>query len=249
MSTLGTRAESNGRTREGLPVVPSATNLVVQNPIADSIVAKELPEIRARFAGLPEVHVAIDACEICHDRLGSCVRKIRGLDRGLGARIFIVGEGPGKIERSGGHAFSGQAGKTLMKWLVASGASETDPRRNVYLTSLTKCATTDRSVFDEMARECARHLEAQLRAIQPDLIITLGSRAYEFFRPNPVPYKDALCRLADLDDGLLFKRFGFEAKLLPWPHPSGRNLWLNSDANRKQLKESFEFLKPYLINS
>lgn len=160
------------------------------------------------------------------------------LSRGNPGRIVVVGKGPGQTEQTSGRAFSGQAGRTLDKWLIASGQPKDEPRSGVYLTSLIKCGGAE-SRFEEMYANCYPFLFEQMEAVSPSIIITLGREAYEHLSFRPEPYGDAVCTIADSRENALFTRLGFHYVHLTWPHPSGRNRWMNKLSNRELLGQSF----------
>lgn len=159
---------------------------------------------------------------------------------------MLVGQGPGRSELRRSKAFAGQSGKTLNSWLESASGNKLDPRQGMYFTSVIKCCHSRQRDFAPMARKCAKFLERQIAALRPKMIITLGLQAYEQLRLSSLSYDDALCVAVHSSRYLLTSQFGFDFWLLPWPHPSGLNRWLNSDANRKRLKESFASVRKVL---
>jgi uracil-DNA glycosylase len=95
--------------------------------------------------------------------------------------LVLVGEGPGETEDATGRPFVGRAGKLLDEVLAANGMS----RRHVYICNVIKCRAAlmengrlkNRPPRVEEAAACRPWLAAQLRLIQPQVIVCLGSPA------------------------------------------------------------------------
>jgi uracil-DNA glycosylase len=88
---------------------------------------------------------------------------------------LVVGEAPGFNEDRDGEPFIGKAGQMLDRMVEnVLGLS----RAQIYITNVVKCRPPDNRnpEPDEVAR-CRPFLLAQLRAIQPDLVLILGSVA------------------------------------------------------------------------
>lgn len=90
------------------------------------------------------------------------------------ARLFLVGEGPGRREDSAGKPFRGSAGAVLDEAL----ASARIRRDRTFITNTVKCRPPGnrRPRATEMAA-CRLYLEAQLAAIRPRVIVALGQSA------------------------------------------------------------------------
>ena len=187
---------------------------------------------------LERVHAEIDGCTVCAKFARGFVKPMP-LFRGPPSRLVIVGQEPGTTEATSGRAFSGQAGSRLDTWLAACGFDASNPRAQVYLTAAIKCPAPDTTYFTPMLARCRHFLHAQLAAIESALIITLGAVAYRELAVTNEPFEQALCRFIDTRRHMLISPTGFHYRLLPWPHPSGRNRWLNSSANRAKLEATF----------
>lgn len=87
------------------------------------------------------------------------------------ARIMFVGEAPGAEEDRRGEPFVGAAGRRLDAWIEALGLA----RNEVYIANVIKCRPPGNRDprADEIAR-CSPFLHAQIRAIEPELIVALG---------------------------------------------------------------------------
>ncbi len=97
------------------------------------------------------------------------------------AEVMFIGEGPGKDEDLQGEPFVGAAGKFLDQLLEEAGLK----REDVYIANVVKCRPPgNRDPFPEEVEACWPYLEAQIRAIQPELIVTLGRHSMGRFLPG-----------------------------------------------------------------
>ena len=233
------------------PVLPSIHRLrcrkqMPRRPVGTAAVARRASGAPrpAAYSSLDDLHRDIDACRVCSSfvKLTKPTRMLRG---GM-SRIMIVGEGPGRSELKLGRAFAGQSGKTLDRWLRACGASTASPRHGVYLTSVIKCQCAPSGPYREMAERCSVFLDAQIGIIKPQLIITLGLRAYLALRFSKEPYSRALGHRYESSEYLLFTRHDHHFTLIVWPHPSGLNRQLNDPATKNRLYGSFPLVAPFL---
>jgi uracil-DNA glycosylase len=113
------------------------------------------------------------------------------------------------------------------------GIDETEFRRHVYMTAITKCfpgkapgGNGDRRPSTREIALCRPYLEAQLALVTPRVVILVGGLAIERYFPK-MPLHELIGRQFDLDS------VGF----IPLPHPSGASRWLNSNEHRALLKE------------
>jgi len=114
--------------------------------------------------------------------LGDCIRCPLHQTRtnivfGVGnpqADILLVGEGPGANEDQQGEPFVGQAGHLLNRLLEKAGLA----RSEVYIANVVKCRPPgNRDPKPEEVHECLPFLTAQIKAIQPRILVTLGKHA------------------------------------------------------------------------
>lgn len=128
--------------------------------------------------------------------LGECTRCKLHSDRtnivfGEGnpkARIVFVGEGPGRDEDMQGRPFVGKAGKLLTKIINAMGLKRSD----VYICNVVKCRPpNNRNPESDEVAACEPFLMRQIRSIQPEVIICLGSVATSLLlKSNKVKMSD-----------------------------------------------------------
>lgn len=112
---------------------------------------------------------AIHACTACELAL-HCTQKVPGVGQ-RSAELLIIGEGPGHDEDIRGEPFVGRSGQLLDRMLAAIGIA----REQVYITNIVKCRPpNNRDPRPEEARHCRAFLDAQIRLIQPRVILSVG---------------------------------------------------------------------------
>jgi uracil-DNA glycosylase len=106
-------------------------------------------------------------------------------------RIMLIGQAPGAVEAIRRLPFQGRSGKVLISWLMRVGfKSEAHARRNIYMTSITKCfpgkgsGGGDRRPSRAEVELCRPHLDRQLQLINPALLILVGGLSHERFLPG-----------------------------------------------------------------
>lgn len=127
------------------------------------------------IADLGELENKVKTCARCGLRNGC-----RGVVFGEGnpsARIVICGEGPGADEDRLGRPFVGKAGQLLDRILAACGFSRFE---HVYILNAVKCRPPgNRIPSGEERRACRPNLDAQLRIINPLIMVLLGATALQ----------------------------------------------------------------------
>lgn len=87
------------------------------------------------------------------------------------ARLMFVGEGPGADEDAQGKPFVGKAGQLLTRMIQAMKFQ----REDVYIANIVKCRPPgNRDPEQDEIDTCLPFLKSQIRAIKPDVIVTLG---------------------------------------------------------------------------
>jgi uracil-DNA glycosylase family 4 len=87
------------------------------------------------------------------------------------AEIMFIGEGPGFHENEQGRPFVGAAGKFLDQLLAQAGVTRAD----VWIGNVVKCRPPgNRDPLPQELAACDTYLEAQIKAINPSIIVTLG---------------------------------------------------------------------------
>jgi DNA polymerase len=131
----------------------------------------------------------MDTLEAIADQIRGCTkcRLYQGRTNavpGIGsatAEILFIGEGPGKDEDLQGEPFVGRAGKLLTTMLQKIGIE----RERVFITNVVKCRPPkNRDPLDDEIAACWPYLEAQIRLINPKVIVTLGRHSLKRFLPG-----------------------------------------------------------------
>jgi uracil-DNA glycosylase len=190
-----------------------------------------------RRAALEAHQVACRACRVCADE--GIIPEANPTFQGQWiAPFFLVGQAPGPAERESRQPFSGRAGRELDRWMIRAGFKDRDEfRRLTYIAALMRCFpgrnrqnTGDLRPPPAAMANCAHWLDAELKLLQPKMIILVGQMAIARFLGS-----------GSLDDRV-GKRFGERPALIPLPHPSGQNRWLNAPANRERLAAALDLI-------
>jgi uracil-DNA glycosylase family 4 len=97
------------------------------------------------------------------------------------AEIMFIGEGPGFHENEQGHPFVGASGKFLDQLLAQAGLT----RDEVFIANVVKCRPPgNRDPLPDELAACNAHLEAQIEAVNPSIIVTLGRFSMNKFFPG-----------------------------------------------------------------
>jgi len=102
------------------------------------------------------------------------------------ADVIVLGTAPTAGADRTGVPFTGDAtGEAIQSILGDLGFSDSPPEsdepalENVYLTYVTRCHHPDRDATDEEARNCEGYRTAELRMINPELIVAVGQGALD----------------------------------------------------------------------
>lgn len=200
-------------------------------------------------ASLARLHREILACTRCVEA-GYLPHAAPVLSGYADNRIMLIGQAPGTVEAVRRMPFQGRSRKVLMGWLIRAGfSSETQVRRQVYMTSVTKCfpgkgtGGGDRRPTRAEVDLCASHLDRQLALIKPELLILVGGLAHERFLPGR-PLTELVGRVFDLSGREISNRGRVQPLLVPLPHPRGASRWLNAVENRELLDRALRRLRP-----
>jgi DNA polymerase len=134
------------------------------------------------------------------------------------ARLVIIGEGPGEEEDRQGKPFVGRAGQLLTKMLESVGLT----REEVYICNIVKCRPPgNRNPEPEEIAACAPYLAGQLAAIQPGVLLTLGTFASQQILRTREPISRLRGQLHQLGGAVVVPTF-HPAFLLRNPGPAFR---------------------------
>jgi uracil-DNA glycosylase len=136
------------------------------------------------------------------------------------ADLVVIGEGPGADEDAQGLPFVGRAGQLLTKMLASVGLT----RDEVYICNTVKCRPPgNRNPEPEELAACAPFLAEQLAAIQPKVILTLGSVATQAMLKTKETIGRLRGKLHPYGDAVLVPTF-HPAFLLRGPGPEYRRM-------------------------
>jgi uracil-DNA glycosylase len=112
-----------------------------------------------------------------------------------------------------------------------------DFRRATYIAALMRCfpgrkadGSGDLPPPPRGIANCAHWLDTELRLLRPKAIFLVGGLAIaRFLGPAPLEQRVGL-------------PFGERPVMIPLPHPSGQNRWLNAAANRDRLDRALALI-------
>lgn len=164
-----------GRALEVLPVEASTeASPVPAGPRAD------VNEAEARLVAIREDIGDCQRCRLCSGRT-----KIVFGQGHAGAALMFVGEGPGADEDASGLAFVGRAGQLLTD-MIEKGMKLR--RADVFIANVVKCRPPgNRTPETDEILACQGFIEAQIRAIQPRVLVGLGATAAKFLTKTADP--------------------------------------------------------------
>jgi uracil-DNA glycosylase family 4 len=148
-----------------------------------------------------------------------------------GQRAYILGQAPGRVEGVERRPWRGRAGMTLRRWL---GMDDAEFYSTFYCASVTRCfpgrALSGRG--DRTEQElCAFWRRWEFELIRPRLVVAVGGLAIKWMLGRSSLSESVGSRF-ELDG----------AAVVPLPHPSGRNTWLNDRENRVSLARAIELV-------
>ncbi len=130
--------------------------------------------------GIEELHALVRECTRCPELVEHRIQAVPGVGP-ADARVFFIGEAPGRWEDQKGEPFVGDAGAYLTELLERVGLN----RSQVFITNIIKCRPpNNRNPKAQEAENCAPYLERQLSLVKPDLVVLLGRVALERFFPK-----------------------------------------------------------------
>ncbi len=125
------------------------------------------------YSSLEEAKSAAMSCKkcvLCKERT-----KVVFSDGLENAKIMIIGEGPGENEDLQGLPFVGRAGQLLDKIFTSVNLNR---KEHLYICNVVKCRPpNNRAPADDEAEACRDYLEAQIKYIDPKIIILAGAVA------------------------------------------------------------------------
>lgn len=129
---------------------------------------------------LDDIRDKILADKVCPGLAKTATQLVFG-DGPADADVVFIGEAPGKNEDIQGKPFVGAAGKFLNEMLGTIGMQ----REDVYITNIVKYRPpNNRDPLPDEKHDFLPYLQAQLEAIQPKIVVTLGRHSMNCFLPD-----------------------------------------------------------------
>jgi len=125
-------------------------------------------------------------CKKCPDMTGPVV-----VGQPVVSSVMLIGQAPGNKEIEVGKPFAWTAGKTLFKWFAQIGLKEDQFRNKVYMAAVCRCFPGknpkggDRVPNLEEIHHCATWLQAELKILQPQLLLPVGKLAISVTITSP----------------------------------------------------------------
>jgi uracil-DNA glycosylase len=158
------------------------------------------------------------------------------------SRVLLVGQAPGDKEPILGRPFAWTAGRKLFRWFQEhAGVDEATFRARVYMAAVCRCfpgkkaGGGDRVPDPSEIENCSGWLAAEMRLLQPHLVIAVGKLAIRQFIP---------CEKLDTIIGNAFSAeyAGHRFDLVPLPHPSGASPWPHQEPGRVLLPRALRLI-------
>lgn len=144
-------------------------------PSSELSVAPSPPPVRPAagvLAELAALAAQVEGCRAC--KLCTTRHRTVFASGDPGARLMLVGEGPGAEEDRQGLPFVGAAGELLNKILEAIGCR----RDEVYVANIVKCRPPgNRDPEPDEIRACRGYLDRQIDLVRPAVLVALGRMA------------------------------------------------------------------------
>ena len=183
---------------------------------------------------------ALKACTRCPDMHPPAV-----VGRPAMSKVLLVGQAPGDKEPKLQRPFAWTAGKTLFRWFEQScGLTEEQFRERVYMAAVCRCfpgkkaSGGDRVPNRDEIAQCSDWLTAEMRLLQPELVIPVGKLAIEQF----MSYSSLVNHIGQSFRGRYAEH---EFDLIPLPHPSGASPWPRMEPGKTLLAQALTLIEAH----
>ena len=165
--------------------------------------------------------------------------------------FMLIGQAPGLTEYQQGRPFSGQAGSDIRRLFAECGCGPDDFERLVHSSAVAKCYPGSKLVTKGtrsrredlkpstiMISNCSPFLQAQLKIVDPKVIILLGGIPLKAY----VQWKTGKASAAPLAQwvGRVDEWQGH--RVIPLAHTSGLSTWLNDPQNKAMQEKAKRLL-------
>ena len=179
-------------------------------------------------------HVArLQTCGDCPDMIGPVVTGTPVM-----SPVMLIGQAPGVKEGPAGKPFAWTAGKTMFGWFSGLGLDEERFRSRVYLAAVCRCfpgkaeSGGDRVPSPEEVTRCSRHMLAEVKILQPRLVIPVGKLAIAQLYPEVDKLTEIIGSTRRGSLG------GHEFDVIALPHPSGASTWHRTEPGKSLLEKA-----------
>jgi len=150
--------------------ITTAMKAVESLPVASAAASGDAGAAPTGQAGLDAIRAELGDCQRC--KLANGRKNIVFGQGSATAELMFVGEAPGADEDAQGLAFVGRAGQLLTD-IIEKGLKM--KRSDVWIGNVLKCRPPqNRNPEPDEILSCQPFLEAQIRAIQPKVLVGLG---------------------------------------------------------------------------
>jgi uracil-DNA glycosylase family 4 len=226
------------RVRDEEPAAQRTSQIEQAGLFGESITAGQQGSPHRGSAALPVIESRDPSLEAIREDIGDCRRcKLhehrKTIVFGEGdpqAKLVFVGEGPGAEEDASGRPFVGRAGQLLDKIIVAIGLK----REDVYIANIVKCRPPgNRPPERDEVDTCEPFLLRQLAFIRPEVIVALGSPAFQCLLRTREPITRARGEWREWNG----------IKVMPTFHPA---FLLRSPDKKREVWEDMKKVRDYL---
>lgn len=149
-------------------------------------------------------------------------------------KVVFIGEAPGFFEDQQGLPFVGNSGKLLDKLLAKINLKRDD----VFICNILKHRPPEnRDPEPSEIKVCTPYLKAQLKILQPKVIITLGRFSMNYFFPDAM-----ISQVRGQIKNITWE--GLDLTIIPVYHPSAA---LRNGAMLKALQDDFNTIGKFLV--
>lgn len=165
--------------------------------------------------------------------------------------FMLIGQAPGLTEYQQGKPFSGQAGLDIRRLFADCGVGPDDFERLVHSSAVTKCYPGSKMVSKgtrsrredlkpstAMITNCSPFLHAQLKIVNPKVIVLLGGMPLKAY----LQWKTGKASAAPLTEWVGQVDDWQGRRVIPLAHTSGLSTWLNDPQNKARQEEAKRLL-------
>ena len=192
----------------------------------------------SRVKSLQLLHAELGACRACPNMIGPVVH-----GPAIDTKVLLLGQAPGPREGSFGRPFAWTAGRTMFRWFEeALGIDEAAFRAHIYMAAVARCfpgkanGGGDRKPDGAEIERCKSWLVREVRIIEPELVIAVGTLAIEQVLGTKAPLVELVgtrCRA---------KWHDHTVDVVPLPHPSGASPWHRIEPGKTLLDKALRLL-------